>query len=175
MRRPPFSTQSASTEGPLISARQGGGRDPFRPGPRRFSRLRSQTRRAFRPVGFFWPGYPGADVSATWAPKNVAQSPPNGRCGDLPEDRAAQATRYYPHNANDEHRFQIAPFHQTPRDWVVEGAEYRPLRPLTAGGSGTGMSSVTHALTDLARTLIGFPGAANVCAPTGTAASLVGG
>ena len=119
-------------------------------------------------------GYPGADESATWLPKRVAQFRPAGIFGDLPDGGSAQATRYDPYEANDEQRFQIALVLQTIGAWVGGCAGCRPLRLLTSGAAGTGKSFVIHALTELVRKLLGFPGAAMVYAPTGVAAFQLG-
>ena len=67
-------------------------------------------------------GYPGAEASATWLPKRVAQFRPTGICEGMPEGGVAQATRYDPYDANEEHRLQIALALKTFRDWVGGGA-----------------------------------------------------
>ena len=78
--------------------------------------------------------------------------------------RVPQATRYYPYEANEAHRSQIALALKTIRDWIGGGAEYKPLRLLTSGVAGAGKSFVIHALADLVRKLLGFPGSAMVYA-----------
>ena len=120
-------------------------------------------------------GYPGAVESATWLPRRVAQFRPTGICDDLPDGGVAQAARYDPYDANAEQRFQIALALKTIRDWVSGSPDFKPMRLLTAGVSGTGGSFVIHVLTDLVRKLLGPPGAAMVYAPTGVAAFQVGG
>ena len=118
--------------------------------------------------------YAGAEASATWPQKRVAQFRSTGTCDDMPEGGVSQATRYDPYDANEEQRFQIALVLQTIRDWVGGGADYKPLRLLTAGVAGAGKSFVIHVLTELVRKL-GPHAAAVVYAPTGVAAFQAGG
>ena len=83
-------------EDPRIYARQGcdaADVDPYLGDFRDYGDIRDW---ASASPDFAGPDYPGAEVSATWLPKRVAQFRPTGMCDDLPEDRVAKATRYDP-------------------------------------------------------------------------------
>ena len=109
-------------EGPRIYARHDG--DATDVGPdlgdfRDYGAIRDWTSALPESTGA---DYTGADVSDTWLPKEVDQFRSAGKCGDLPVDRVALATRYDPYGASDEDRFQIALSLKTIRDWVEGGS-----------------------------------------------------
>ena len=74
-----------------------------------------------------------------------------------PRNDVAQAARRAPYGASDEHRFQIELALKERRDWVFGGPWYKPLVLRAVGVDSTRKSVVIHALTDLARKLLGPP------------------
>ena len=162
-------------EDPRIYSRQAGGAvdfDPYLGDPPDYGDSRDRTSAS---SDFLGSDFPGADVSATRLPKRVAQLRPTCGCDVLSDDRVARAARYYPHDASDEQRFQVALFLKTIRDWIDGRAGHRPIRLLTSGEAGAETACVIHVLTGLVRKLLDPPGAANVYAPKGVAASMVSG
>ena len=113
-------------------------------------------------------GFRGAELSPNWRSIGVGQVRPTSRRDDLPEDWGAKEARRDPYGAPGEQRFQIALVIR-PIKAMVDGApKYRPLRLLTTGVEGTGISCAIHVLAGLAWQLLGPEMASRFYAPAGS-------
>ena len=120
-------------------------------------------------------GFPGVDVAGPCLGDRVAALREDGRGGPLDLRRRVDGAAYDPYDANVAHRIQISLGLGEIRDWLEGKAKYKQLRLITSGVAGSGQSFVIHVLTGPIRTLLGIRSDAQVYAPTGVAAFLVGG